>query len=226
MSIKAVQVMLMTLVGIVACAVLPGATLADLYKYKDASGTLCITDRLDSVPVKFRGSVQVVKDDAPKAGVKREAEQAPAASEEPQPPPVQPQPPAPGNRFEELSAKYVWFKPLAMVGALVVGLLIAGRVARLLPTRQFGRLFSLVVFLGIIVWAYKCYMDQMVANYLSVKEKVVTMFKKANQRGGQQAGKEEELAETLPGGQPEGQPGRQPEGQPGGQPGGADSAAR
>lgn len=39
--------------------------LADIYKYTDDSGSVCITNTLQNVPKKFRSSMSVVKEDAP-----------------------------------------------------------------------------------------------------------------------------------------------------------------
>lgn len=42
---------------------LPGAAQAEFFKYKDSTGSLVITNKLENVPQKYRKSVKVVWDD-------------------------------------------------------------------------------------------------------------------------------------------------------------------
>ncbi len=46
------------------CFISPGH--ADIYKYQDESGAICITNSLDAVPKKFRKGMTVVKEEVPK----------------------------------------------------------------------------------------------------------------------------------------------------------------
>lgn len=167
----------------VICAVAPEAT-ADYYKYVDSKGTVCITNKLDAVPSRYRATMKLVRDDAP---VRRGTDgQQEAAS----PPPdtvaapvreTVPREDATGW-FGQMAARYAWFKPLAIIGGFFAGFLVVAKVAALLPSPQLARLICLVYFLGIFLFAYKAYADHLASSCVAIKEKVVTMFKKANER--------------------------------------------
>lgn len=159
---------------------------ADYYKYKDASGTVCITNKLQSVPPRYRATMQVIRDDT--------AGKEPAAHNQPEPsqPAVEPtsqkpaqESPAEG-RFGQLSARYPWFKPLAIIGGILAGFVVVTKLAGLLPSPHLARLIYLAFFLGVFVFAYKSYADHVAEGYFSIKQKVVAMFTKANEREGLQ----------------------------------------
>lgn len=199
MTVGNASAILPSLLVLFALTAFPGESGADLYEYKDGNGTVCITDKLQSVPAKYRNGMQVIKDDshakpAPSGRMPQEAPRLapPLAPEAPKaalgpkveagPKAEVAAPAAPAGRFGELALRYRWFKPLAIVGALVVGLLIIGQVARLLPSARLGRVIYFAFFAAIFAFAYKSYADQVVNNYLMVRESVLSVFKKTNQR--------------------------------------------
>ena len=158
---------------------------ADLYKYKDGTGTVCITDKLQSVPVKYRDHLQVIRDDA-----RSRSDQA----AEPKPQPRQPaaaEPSEPGSAREaalpspaasgQPGGRYPWLEPLLIVCGILLALAIVAKIVKMLPSAQLGRLIYLVFFAGISVLVYKLVGEQVVNNYLDAKGKVTAMFGKSDQ---------------------------------------------
>ena len=157
--------------------------LADYYKYTDSSGSINITNKLDSVPQKYRARAKVIKDDTlskqdPGA---RKQQPEPAQEEADAPREVAaPQPaPAPQGKFAELAARYVWFKPLCYLAAFMAAFVVVIKLASLVPSGQLSKLIYLSFFLGVFVFLYKAYVEHVVADSLAVKEKAVNMMKKS-----------------------------------------------
>jgi hypothetical protein len=155
---------------------------ADLYKYKDGTGTVCITDKLQSVPAKYRDHLQVIRDD----GRSRSGQAA-----EPEAHPGQPAAAEPGSAREDAApspaasgqpaGRYPWLEPLLIVCGILLGWAIVAKVAKMLPSAQLGRLIYLAFFVGISVFVYKLVGEQVVNNYVEAKGKVTAMFGKSDQ---------------------------------------------
>jgi hypothetical protein len=188
MNMRKVKAVLPVLVGILLCLSGQEAR-ADLYKYKDGKGIVCITDKLESVPVKYRGSMQVLADDS--RGRKEQAAQsqsAPGRAVSAEQPAVksgeQAVAPASAGSLGESAASRPWVKPLTIAVGVLVAFFLVVKISAALPSRQFGRLIYLAFFLGIFVFAYKSYAEHVTSSYLGIKSKILTMFKKANEREG------------------------------------------
>ena len=113
----------------------------------------------------------------------------PAESDRPQP--LEPAATGPGlesvapeglGRFGMLAASRPWSKPLVIVVGILAGLFLVARIAAALPSRQFGRLICLAFVMGIIIFGYKSYAEQMMGNYLKVKGRILSLFKKGSER--------------------------------------------
>ena len=156
--------------------------LADYYKYTDASGAVTITNKLDSVPQKYRSRLKVIKDDAlskqdPGAGKQLQSEPAREESNAPQEA-AAPAPAAQG-KFTELSARYVWFTPLLYLAGILAAFLGVVKLASLVPSGQLSKLIYLSFFLGVFVFLYQAYVAHVVKDSLAVKEKAVAVMKKS-----------------------------------------------
>ena len=162
------------------------AALADYYTYTDSSGSVNMTNKLDSVPQKYRSRVKVIKDEtlSKKDTGARRQQPEPVQEESSMPKEAAaPAPAAPQGKIAELSARHVWFKPLLYVAGILAGLLVVIKVAAIVPSPQLSKLIYISFFLGVFVILYKAYVEHVVADSLAVKEKTIKMMQKANARG-------------------------------------------
>jgi len=163
------------------------AALADYYKYTDAGGAVNITNKLDAVPQRYRSRVKVISDDALSKQDRgaRKGEQ-PASAQEETPMPGDAAAPAPAaapqGKIAELSARFVWFKPLLYLAAILAAFLAVIKLASVVPSAQLSKLIYLSFFIGVFVFLYQAYVEHVVADSLAVKEKAVTMMKKSSER--------------------------------------------
>jgi len=160
--------------------------LADYYKYTDTSGAVNMTNKLDSVPQKYRSRMKVIRDDAQTkkdTGTSKQQQSAPP-QEESSAPEASSTAPAAENagKFAALTARYVWFKPLAYLVAILASFLVVVKLTALVPSTQLSKLIYLSFFLGVFVFLYKAYVEHVVTDALAVKEKTITIMKKANAR--------------------------------------------
>ncbi len=167
---------------------------ADYYAYTDASGAPVITNRLETVPRKYRAGMRVVKEDKPTAARKDggqpvtnrpvavPATPQPVVRQEPAAAPEPPAPPAQTGRMGDHAKRYPWLKPVGAVAGLLVGFLAVIRIAAHLSSPQLARVLYLAFFLGVFVFAYKSYAESVVGRYFTIKTKIVSMFRKANVR--------------------------------------------
>jgi hypothetical protein len=162
--------------------------LADYYKYTDANGTVNISNTLESVPQKYRARMKLIREEtltkqdqgarkqaAPEAG--REESGAPQGVPAAAPAPA----PAPQGTFAALSA-HAWFKPLLYVAGFFAGLMAVIKLTSVIPSALLSKLIYLSFFIGVFVLMYKAYIEHVVADSLAVKDKAVTMMKKASER--------------------------------------------
>lgn len=164
---------------------LPSELLADYYKYTDSKGVVTITNKLESVPARYRSKMKVVRE----APVK----QAPVAAPAPEPvsqttaaEPVAGVPAAseaePAGKFAELCSRYVWFRPLAYIVGIVAIWLVICKVTTLLPSPLLSKVIYISFFMGVMVFMYKAYVEHVVASTKKIKDSAVTMMKKSTQR--------------------------------------------
>lgn len=157
---------------------------ADMYQYTDSRGVVNMTNELKSVPQKYRANMTVIRE-APKKKepAKQTQEQEQEASQTADPAadaaaPAQ----APQGRFAELSARFVWFKPLVYLVAIVAALLAVIKVTSQLSSPHLSKVIYLAFFMGVFVFLYKAYVSHMVDSTLKIKEKAVIMMKKSSVR--------------------------------------------
>lgn len=168
-------------------AMVPEA-LADYYKYTDSQGMISITNKLDSVPAKYRSTMKVVREEPKKAaGAGKEAQQPEryepevveaTASEQAAALPAQ----APAGKFAELSARFVWFKPLAYLAGFIALFVAIVKVTSLLPSPLLSKMIYLGFFLGVFVFVYQAYVAHVVESSLKIKENAAAMMKKSTVR--------------------------------------------
>jgi len=177
----------MLLAALVTGAALSSAC-ADYYQYTGSGGTVTITNKLDAVPKKYRATMKVTRE----TDSKKQEPQVPSASVQEETVTPQTAAPAPAaapeGRFAQLSARFVWFKPLVLV-ALVLAVFVAlTKVTALIPSPLLAKLIYLGFFAGVFVFLYKAYTEHVVRSSLEVKEKAVTVFKKSMAREAAQEG--------------------------------------
>lgn len=167
------------------CLAAPSRLLADYYKYTDGRGTVHMTNKLDSVPAKYRSTMKVMREEPKKAPAK--AEEAPQATEAASPAPAQadaaaPAPEAPTGKFAELCARFPWLKPLLYIAGIVAALLAVFKVTSQISSPLLSRLIFISFFVGVFVFLYKTYVDYMVKSSVEIKAKAVSMIKKSGTR--------------------------------------------
>jgi hypothetical protein len=178
-----VPLLLLTLVS-----ALPQTARADYYKYTDSAGSVCITNKRDAVPPKYRATMKVIreetlaaKDKATRLETPRKAQPAPATSVSP-PDKAVVAAEEPTTAFGRLASRFPWFKPALFVGAVILLFLIVRKLAAALPSALLARLVCIVFFLGVFVAIYVCYAKYLTDNCIAFKRKMLTMFEKANRR--------------------------------------------
>ena len=165
----------------------PGA-LADYYKYTDSNGVVSITNKLESVPAKYRSTMKVVREAPQKdAGAARQAEPQPepAGAAEPEQESAQ-APDQPEGKFAQLSARFPWFKPLVYLAVIVVLFVVVLKVTSLLPSPLLAKAICVAFFLGVSVFLYKAYVAHLVEGTVKIKDNATNMMKKSMVREQQQ----------------------------------------
>ena len=172
---------------------------ADYYRYTDDKGAACITNTLDAVPAKYRKKMRIIRDETLTAkDTLKPKTLTPDQSAAVQEPVVQPAPAVKSETwFGRLSTRYAWFKPLIALGAITAGFLLVVKLAAVIPSPLLARLIYLVFFLGIFLFAYNAYANYLVNSFFTVKQKVLAMFRVANERRAPEIG-EGDGAKTRP----------------------------
>ena len=144
-----------------------------------------MTNRLESVPARYRSTMKVIREDSPVKKNPHSRREAPPAAEEPttlvQAGAAEPAP-VPVGKFADLSARFAWFKPLVYLGAFLATFIALGKLTALLPSVLLSKVIYLAFFLGVFVFLYKAYVNHVVESTRNIKEKAVVMMKKANER--------------------------------------------
>ena len=167
---------------------------ADYFKYTDSKGTVCITNSLENVPPRYRKSMKVIKDDAP---AKDKGTPQSAGQESSTEVLSQPLPAPPETKDDRFFARFPWVKPVMAIIGVVVAFFLVGRLASILPSPHLTRIVYLAFFAGVFVFAYKAYANYMVSSYFTIKNKVLTMFKKSNERQAPEAGERSVSGDRL-----------------------------
>ena len=157
-------------------------TFADYYKYTDSKGVVTITNKLDSVPQKYRAKMTVVRE-APKkeAAVPAPEPSAQGAALEPQHEDVAASQESAGM-FALLSSRFPWFKPLAYVVGIAALFLAVTKVAALLPSPMLSRAIYISFFLGVMVFLYKSYVENVARSTAKIKDSAVAIIKNSSAR--------------------------------------------
>jgi len=162
---------------------------ADYYKYRDNKGIICITNNLNAIPPQYRSTMKVIREDKPgRLDRGNQARTAPEVS------PVVREPAAAGHDrptatssqsdspFAQLLARFPLIKMLIMIAGIVAVSIIIVKLTSMIPSPQLARLINIVFFLGLFVFAYKLYADNLVGNYFTIKSKILGIFTRANVR--------------------------------------------
>lgn len=163
--------------------------LADYYKYTDSQGMIGITNKLDSVPAKYRSTMKVVREEPKKAagagkGAQQPERYEPEVVEATAPEQADAAVPAqaPAGKFAELSARFVWFKPLAYLAGFLTLFVAIVKVTSLVPSPLLSKMIYLGFFLGVFVFVYQAYVAHVVESSLKIKENAASMMKKSTVR--------------------------------------------
>ena len=160
----------------------PSPARADIYQYTDGQGTVIMTDRLANVPKAQRRSVKVVREEPkPQPAMPAASTTGPATT--PEQAQVQaiidrkPSPPAPSRANFPI-------KLIFGITAAIAGLFVIRKLTGALSSPQLAKVIYVAFFLGVFVTGYKLYADHLVGGYFAIKQKMLTMFAKAQQREG------------------------------------------
>lgn len=197
MRISSIPVLLFSLFFLIAAVPVH----ADFYKYTDNTGAVCISNTLDAVPKQYRSTMKIVRDDSLEKkdpGARRaSAAAAPVSSVQTQQAapllpssgslPSAPQqkelaPDTPSRAPGGAPASQPWRLPLMYGGAIVVIFFIIRKLAASLPSQLLTRVIYLAFFLGVFVFGYKFYAEQVVSGYFTAKTRILALFEKANRR--------------------------------------------
>jgi hypothetical protein len=153
-----------------------------MYKYRDESGTVCMTNSLESVPKKYRRSMTVIKEDTG-TGDKLLAP-VPAAQSDPQrgapapaamTPAAQPAVPASGMR-------HIYLKAGLTVAGLVVAFLLLNRLGEGLGFRRAAMALFVTISLLAGVFLYRSYIREVSATFTGLKENARNIKKNVETR--------------------------------------------
>lgn len=130
---------------------------ADMFKYRDDSGTLCMTNKLESVPKKFRKKMTVVKEESstllPPVAT-QPTENREQATVSPKEPADVAAPPAATNRERYIRTG------LVLAGCILLYFVIS-RICAALSIQKIGTVVILLTMLGGGVYLYGLYIEEM-----------------------------------------------------------------
>lgn len=168
---------------------------ADYYRYTDNKGIICITNNLNAIPLKYRSSMKVIREDKsgrPDRGIQMQSPQGgSAALREPAAAGHDRQAATPSqsdSRFVRVMARFPLIKLLIIIAGIVALSIIIVKLTSLIPSPQLARLINIALFLGLFVFAYKLYAENLVGNYFTIKTKILGIFKRANVREAPETG--------------------------------------
>lgn len=168
---------------------------AEYYKYKDSKGVICITNNPNAIPPKYRSTMKVIPDD--KTG---QLDRGNQIKTKPEGPPVVREQVAVGHDrqagpssqsdspFALFLARFPLIKLLIIIAGIVAVSVIIVKLTALIPSPQLARVINIAFFLGLFVFAYKLYADNLVGNYFTIKTKILGIFSRANVREAPETG--------------------------------------
>ncbi len=133
---------------------------ADMYKYQDGSGAVCLTNTLDSVPKEYRKGMTVVREEAPKqekllpplpAGKPARIEQVDLAESVG----------VPSTPMVQTGERYKHVKGGLILAAMIAGSFIVGRLAGAIGSPRLGNLLFLAILLAGGVYIYGMYIVEL-----------------------------------------------------------------
>jgi len=162
-----------------ACAAPVSPAFADYYQYTDSKGVVSMTNKLSAVPAQYRSSMKVIHEDAPS-----KKEKQPEGGSEEAAVPSQPAaaPALPVSRFEELAARFPWFKPLVYLGVVTALFLAITKVTALLPSRLLAKVIYLAFSLGVFAFIYTTYFGRVAQTTQKLKDDALATVKKSQER--------------------------------------------
>ena len=188
-SINAIAVaVLVFLLSAGVCGQIPVAC-AEYYRYTDNRGVICITNNLNAIPHKYRSTMRVIREEKPGLQDRERPTQTPRGGF-----PVIREPDGAGHdrqaaipsqsdsRFAQLMARFPLIKLLIIISGAIAASIIIVKLTSLIPSAQLARLIQIAFFLGLFVFAYKLYADNLVGNYFTVKTKILGLFSRAMAR--------------------------------------------
>lgn len=162
-------------------ALLPSNLFADYYKYTDKKGVVNITNKLESVPPRYRSTMKVVREAPKKETAAPAPNEAPQATEESASASAAEQQPKQGV-FTSLSERFPWFKPLVYVVCIVALFVVVAKLSSLVPSPLLSRLIYVSFFIGVIVFLYKGYVEHVANSSRKIKDTAVSIIKKSSNR--------------------------------------------
>ncbi len=195
MSIRAVGLFLF------GCCFLGGLSpaAAEVFRYLDGNGTVCITDKLAGVPQECRVTLQVIGDDGQ---VIKDAVLPTALELQPPPKRVEthrqaaaveatqksePDEKAPAAQvqeqgiFDRLSG-FPWYQTVAILAGIVIALMALVKVAGSIPAASAVKLIGLLILSGFMVFAYRNGLGDRVVNTFRGGQEMTSGFvKKVNE---------------------------------------------
>ena len=161
---------------------------ADYYKYTDRNGAVCISNRLDAVPPQYRSTMKVIsegalekRDKSTRLGTPHRDAPMPETTSSAEAP-KDAAPASPPTAAGPLFSRFPWLSPLLFVGAAILLFGIVRKLSEFLPSPLLARVIYLAFFLGVFVFAYKCYADHVAESYATIKTRILALFEKANRR--------------------------------------------
>jgi hypothetical protein len=168
---------------------------ADYYRYTDNRGVICITNNLNAIPPKYRSTMKTIREDKPgrqdKGGLTQSHPGGAPVIREPEGAGHDRHAATPSqsdSRLKLLMARFPLIKLLLLIAGIVATAIIIVKFTSLIPSPQLARLINIVFFLGLFVFAYKMYADNLVGNYFIIKTKVMGLFSRAMVREAPETG--------------------------------------
>lgn len=159
--------------------------LADLYRYTDRDGVVCMTNSLEKVPQRYRSSVKVIREERKPDQARKELPAEPVSPPEAVTVLPTSHSVAPANlaaRFESAAQRLPWLKPLACLAAILLLFALITKVTVLLPSRLLGKAIYFAFGAGVIFFLYKSYAAHLVESTEKLKQEATAAAKKAAER--------------------------------------------
>jgi hypothetical protein len=86
------------------------------------------------------------------------------------------------SRIVQFMERFPLIKLLIIISGIVAASIIIIKLTSLIPSPQLARLINIAFFLGLFVFAYKLYAENLVGNYFTIKTKILGIFTRANVR--------------------------------------------